>query len=73
MVKIHFLQKVLKKWSSFRKENKIFFSITGGGVKKEQLLDGILRKHLYINLKSHKWEEKNKIVHKKPAIIIIFF
>ena len=31
MVKIHFLQKVLKKWSSFRKKNKIFFSITGGG------------------------------------------
>ena len=27
MVKIHFLQKVLKKWSSFRKKN---FSITGG-------------------------------------------
>ena len=30
MVKIHFLQKVLKKWSSFWKKN-IFFSITGGG------------------------------------------
>ena len=30
MVKIHFLQKVLKKWSSFRKKI-IFFSITGGG------------------------------------------
>ena len=31
MVKIHFLQKVLKKWSSFRKKNKKKFSITGGG------------------------------------------
>ena len=31
MVKIHFLQKVLKKWSSFREKNKNFFSITGGG------------------------------------------
>ena len=31
MVKIHFLQKVLKKWSSFRKKNKKIFSITGGG------------------------------------------
>ena len=30
MVKIHFLQKVLKKWSSFRKKYN-FFSITGGG------------------------------------------
>ena len=30
MVKIHFLQKVLKKWSSFRKKNKKKFSITGG-------------------------------------------
>ena len=30
MVKIHFLQKVLKKWSSFRKKIKKF-SITGGG------------------------------------------
>ena len=29
MVKIHFLQKVLKKWSSFRKKNKNIFSITG--------------------------------------------
>ena len=31
MVKIHFLQKVLKKWSSFRKKNEKKFSITGGG------------------------------------------
>ena len=30
MVKIHFLQKVLKKWSSFRKKVKKN-SITGGG------------------------------------------
>ena len=30
MVKIHFLQKVLKKWSSFRKKIKKI-SITGGG------------------------------------------
>ena len=33
MVKIHFLQKVLKKWSSFRKKNKKNFSITGGGAR----------------------------------------
>merc|ERR1711873_294120 len=31
MVKIHFLQKVLKKWSSFRKKKKIFFPYPGGG------------------------------------------
>jgi len=31
MVKIHFLKKVLNKWSSFRKKNKKNFSITGGG------------------------------------------
>ena len=31
MVKIHFLQKVLKKWSSFRKQNKKKISIIGGG------------------------------------------
>ena len=31
MVKIHFLQKVLKIWSSIRKKNKKKFSITGGG------------------------------------------
>ena len=31
MVKIHFLQKVLKNWSSFRKKNEKKISITGGG------------------------------------------
>merc|ERR1711973_374707 len=31
MVKIHFLQKVLKKCSSFRKKSKIFFHNQGGG------------------------------------------
>ena len=31
MVKLHFLQTVLKKWSCFRKKNKKKNSITGGG------------------------------------------
>ena len=31
MVKIQFLQKVLKKWSSFRKKNKFFFHNQGEG------------------------------------------
>ena len=31
MVKIHFLQKVLKKWSSFRKKIFFFFHNRGGG------------------------------------------
>ena len=31
MVKIHFLQKVLKKWSSFRKKNNFFFHNRGEG------------------------------------------
>ena len=33
MVKIHFFQKVLKKWSSFRKKLLYFFPLLGGGVQ----------------------------------------
>ena len=45
MVKIHFLQKILKKWSSFRKKIKKIISITGGGVRT---LYGIFRNFFFL-------------------------
>merc|ERR1712240_181911 len=45
MVKIHFLQKVLKKWSTFRKKNKKKFSITGGGGVGVRTLYGIFHNY----------------------------
>ena len=39
MVKIHFLQKVLKKWSSFRKKRNFFFdNQEGGGVRGQDTI-----------------------------------
>ena len=39
MVKIHFLQKVLKKWSSFRKRLLYFFPLLGGSRPKSGIFD----------------------------------
>ena len=49
MVKIQFLQKVLKKWSSFRKKNKIFFH-NRGGEGRVRTLYGIFHNLFYFFL-----------------------
>ena len=52
-MKINFLQKVLKKWSSFRKKFLVFFHNRGGGgygmfhnLKKKKILNPSLRTFL---------------------------
>ena len=48
MVKIHFLQKILKKWSSFRKKIKKI-SITGGGGGSEPYMEFSIIFFLFFN------------------------
>ena len=56
MVKIHFLQKVLKKWSSFRKRYKKIFHNRGGGVRTlHGIFHNFLKFFLNPSLRHQKW------------------
>ena len=51
MVKIHFLQKVLKKWPSFRKKNSLVFSIKGGrGVRSGPYMEFSIIFFIFLSL-----------------------